>query len=141
MSEQSCQILNRNVRGLNGAARRKVVHDLAVDTGCTIACLQETKLAVIQDIVVGEILGQKFTSHYAYLPADGTRGGALIAVDVDHYCITTSEFRQFTVTAKLKARVDNSEWWVTVVYGPQGDQQKLEFLRELRAVSTIVSDK
>ena len=141
MSEQSCQILNWNVRGLNGAARRKVVHDLAVDTGCTIACLQETKLAVIQDIVVGEILGQKFTSHYAYLPADGTRGGALIAVDEDHYCITASEFRQFTVTAKLKAHMDNSEWWVTVVYGPQGDQQKLEFLRELRAVSTIVSDK
>ena len=37
--------------------------------------------------------------------------------------------------------MENSEWWVTVVYGPQGDQQKLEFLRELRAISTIVSDK
>ena len=58
MSEQRCQILNWNVRGLNGAARRKVVHDLAVDTSCTIVCLQETKLAVIQDIVVGEILGR-----------------------------------------------------------------------------------
>ena len=37
--------------------------------------------------------------------------------------------------------MENSEWWVTIVYGPQGDQQKLEFLRELRAISTIVSDK
>ena len=141
MSEQRCQILNWNVRGLNGAARRKVVHDLAADTRCTIACLQETKLAYVQDHIVGETLGQNFTANYAFLPADGTRGGALIAVDEDHYCITASEFRQFTVTARLKASVENSEWWVTVVYGPQGDQQKLEFLRELRAISTIVSDK
>ena len=37
--------------------------------------------------------------------------------------------------------MEKSEWCVTVVYGPQGDQQKLEFLRELRAISTIVSDK
>ena len=109
MSEQRCQILNWNVRGLNGAARRKVVHDLAADTRCTIACLQETKLADVQDHIVGETLA--------------------------------SEFRQFTVSARLKASVENSEWWVTVVYGPQGDQQKLEFLRELRAISTIVSDK
>ena len=109
MSEQRCQILNWNVRGLNGAARRKVVHDLAADTRCTIACLQETKLADVQDHIVGETLA--------------------------------SEFRQFTVSARLKASVENSEWWVTVVYGPQGDNQKLEFLRELRAISTIVSDK
>ena len=131
MSEQRCQILNWNVRGLNGAARRKVVHDLAADTRCTIACLQETKLADVQDHIVGETLGQNFTANYAFLPADGTRGGALIAVDEDHYCITASEFRQFTVIARLKASVENSEWWVTVDYGPQGDQQKLEFLREL----------
>jgi len=118
MSEQKCHILNWNVRGINGAARRKVVYDLAVDTGCTIACLQDTKLAVIQDSTVGETLGQKFMANYAFLPAVGTRGGALIAVDEDHYCFTASEHRQFTVTAKLKALVDNSEWWVTVVYGP-----------------------
>lgn len=141
MSEQRCQILNWNVRGLNGAARRKVLHELAVDTRCTIACLQETKLASIQDYIVGETLGQKFSANYAFLPAEGTRGGALIAVDEDHYSIIASEFRQFTITAKLKASVDNLEWWVTVVYGPQGDQQKLEFLREIRAIRIMVSDK
>ena len=31
--------------------------------------------------------------------------------------------------------MDNSEWWVTVVCGPQADQQKLEFLGEIRAMS------
>ena len=68
------------------------MHDLAADTRCTIACLQETKLADVQDHIVGETLSQNFTANYAFLPADGTRGGALIAVDEDHYCITAFEF-------------------------------------------------
>lgn len=141
MSEQICQILNWNVRGLNGAARRKVVFDLAGDTRCTIACLQETKLAVVNEQVVRETLGQRFASSFAFLPADVTRGGALLAVDDDHYCIAASEFRRFSVSAKLVSTVDNTEWWLSVVYGPQGDQEKLKFLRELRAVSAVVSDR
>lgn len=38
MSQYRC----RNVRGLNEGARRDAVQDLVRDTGCTIACLQET---------------------------------------------------------------------------------------------------
>jgi len=141
MSEQRCQILNWNVRGLNGAARRKVVFDLARDTRCTIACLQETKLAVVQDQIVRETLGQRFASNFVFLPAEGTRGGALLAVDEDHYSIIASGHRHFSVSAKLRSVEENNEWWLTVVYGPQRDQEKLEFLREIRAVHTTVSDK
>jgi len=42
MSEQKCIVLNWNVRGVNNRARRQVVKDMASDTACTIAALQET---------------------------------------------------------------------------------------------------
>jgi exonuclease III len=57
MSEQHCRVLNWNVRGLNATARRSIVHDLAKDTRCTIACLQETKLTVIDSNMVTQVLG------------------------------------------------------------------------------------
>jgi hypothetical protein len=42
------------------------------------------------------------------------------------------DIRQFSVTATIKQRMDNEEWTVTAVYGPQTDADKLFFLQELR---------
>ena len=75
MIDQNCVVLNWNVRGLNNKARRKVVRDLAQDTRCTMATLQETKLADIQPEDITETLGVQFSKHFAFLPATGTRGG------------------------------------------------------------------
>jgi hypothetical protein len=61
MSEQKCLLLNWNVRGLNSRARRKVVKDWAQDYMCTIATLQETKLEQINEEVITETLGVKFS--------------------------------------------------------------------------------
>jgi exonuclease III len=51
-------LLNWNVRGLNDRARRSVVRDLAVTSGCSILCIQESKLGVIDDYEKAEIAGQ-----------------------------------------------------------------------------------
>lgn len=134
-------MLDWNVRGLNNSARRKVVSDLVTDIGCSIICLQETKMASIDANVVQKSLGMKFHRNFATLPANGTRGGTLLAVDDDYYKISSAEHRSFSVTTKVEATTSVEEWWLTVVYGPQDDHQKLMFLQELRAVSTIVSDR
>ena len=77
MLEHNCNILNWNVRGLNNPARRKVVKDLVQETRSTIVSIQETKLQDITPELVVEILGQQFVQNFAFLPADGTRGGIL----------------------------------------------------------------
>jgi hypothetical protein len=53
-------VLNWNARGLNNPARRQVIRDLIADNGCNIACVQKTKLQVIDDTIVAATLGQKF---------------------------------------------------------------------------------
>jgi exonuclease III len=102
MADQHCVILNWNVRGLNNIARRKVVRDLVSDTRPTIVCLQESKLASVTSQIIGETLGQDFEDEFAFLPAQGTRG-VILAVQIDHYKILQSEFRENTVTTKIQS--------------------------------------
>ena len=67
-----------NVRGLNVRARRYAIRSLLNTTGASIVCLQETKMALVCSSVVLDTLGSEFDD-YTYLPAQGTRGGILLA--------------------------------------------------------------
>ena len=137
MSEQNCVLLNWNVKGLNYSARRQVVKDLARDTKCNIVALQETKLDNFTAAIVRETLGEKFAANFAFLPAQGTRGGALIAVDEDLYTIQRSEFRSHSVTALLKSVRTQEEWWATVVYGPQWGPRKIVVSARVEGVDRL----
>ena len=141
MIDQRCVLLNWNVRGLNSPARRKVVRDLARDTACTIACLQETKMQAIDDAIVCESLGPSFRASHVFLPASGTRGGALLAVHEDYYRILQTEVRGHSVSAKLQPTTGVGEWWLTVVYGPQEDGEKIQFLQKPRDLRQFLSDR
>jgi exonuclease III len=129
------------VRGLNNPVRRKVVRDLVGDTRATIVTLQETKLDLIDRDAVIQTLGDRFASNFGFLPAVNTRGGILIAVDDSHFRIQHSERGLHSVTAKLSDASEMVEWFLTAVYGPQGDHDKLLFLGKLSWMQQIVSDK
>ena len=72
------KILIWNVCGLNARARRTAVRSLVVTANASIVCLQETKMALVCLSTVLEALGSEFDDYF-YLPADGTRGGILLA--------------------------------------------------------------
>ena len=115
-------------------ARRQVVRDLVTDHRCNIVCLQETKLANVDDSVIIQTLGQQFVGSYSYLPADGTRGGVIIACSQDHYNLHTVATGQHAVSANITSRADNSQWSITGVYGPQEDQEKIQFITEISSL-------
>jgi hypothetical protein len=68
----SYNILVCNVCGLNGRDRCDVVSSLVGVECPSVVCIQETKLDVISDIDIMQILGLGFD--YTYLPAVHTRG-------------------------------------------------------------------
>ncbi|CAO2206826.1 unnamed protein product [Urochloa humidicola] len=141
MIEQNCTIFNWNVRGLNNTARRKVVRDYVGECRATIVTLQETKLETIDRQIVVETLGARFADNFVSLPALGTRGGILLAVDEAYFRIVNYELGMHTVTVKLAATAGPVEWCLTAVYGPQEDNEKLQFLGELRWIQQSVTDK
>jgi len=134
MAQRNCRILNWNVRGLNDGARRDSVSELVRDTCSTIICLKETKLQAIDDNVVRRTLGQQFVNNYAVLPAVQTRGGILLAVAENFFALSNIHLTTHAITAMVSMRADDTKWQITVVYGPQGDNAKLQFLQELKSI-------
>lgn len=134
MAQHNCQILNWNVRGLNDGARQDSVYELVRSTGATIVCLQETKLQLLDQNVVLRTVGAKFANSYAVLPAVQTRGGILLAVNEDFFDLSAVVLTASTITAEITMRADRIKWKITVVYGPQGDAAKLQFLQELKNI-------
>ncbi|CAD6214399.1 unnamed protein product [Miscanthus lutarioriparius] len=134
MAQLNCQILNWNVRGMNDGARQDSVSELVRSTGATIVCLQEIKMQVMDHNVVSRTAGAKFVNSYIVLPAEQTRGGILLAVNEDFFDLSDVELTTNAITAQITMRADGIKWQITVVYGPQGDAAKLQFLQELKKI-------
>lgn len=141
MADMNILLLNWNVRGLNNTSRRDVVRDMVKSTRATAVCLQETKLQVIDDAVIRETLGQQFVENYSYMPANGTRGGILIALSQNKFRLISSTCTNNTITVRLQELDDGNEWRLTSVYGPQGDHEKEEFIQELKSLQRDDDDK
>jgi len=123
MSQRNCNILCWNVRGLNDVVRQDAVNLLVKDTAATIVCPQETKLQNVDQAVVRRLVGAKFTNNFVVLP-----------VNEDFCDLSSQQLSTNAVTATCTMRADGTSWQITVVYGPQGDAEKLQFLQELKAI-------
>jgi hypothetical protein len=89
-------------------------------------------MALIYSHIVLEALGPDFDD-YTYLPAIGTRGGILLAWKSRVVTITDPLFTTNALTAKVSMGA-STPWWITVVYGPQHIDDKIQFLQELRDI-------
>jgi exonuclease III len=119
---------------LNGRARRNAIYSLIATFGASIICFQETKMEIIYTSTIVEALGPDYDD-YVYLPADGTRGGILIAWKSRDVTVSDPSFTAHTLTAKISTPTGNvTPWWLTAVYGPQDDADKIAFLQEIRDV-------
>jgi exonuclease III len=95
-------------------------------------CLQETKLHVLNDYDVLQLLGHGFD--YAFLPSIQTRGSILIAWSRSSWSVSSVASRSYSITAKVKHINGGPDWWLTSVYDPMIDEDKLAFLSELREI-------
>jgi hypothetical protein len=73
-------------------------------------------------------------NNYAVLPATQTRGGILLAVAENYFTLSDTQLTTNAITSTISMRADDTKWQITVVYGPQGDDTKLQFLQELKNI-------
>ena len=125
-------ILCWNVRGLNSRARQDSVRTLVSSAKIDIVCLQETKMSVLSRATLLSMLGSDF-SHWIDLPAAGASGGILVAWRQGLGPATASRVDNYSVSLQFSPTA-LEPWWLTCVYGPQGDDNKVLFLQELRNV-------
>jgi exonuclease III len=92
-------------------------------------------MQLLDQNVVARTVGTKFVNSSAVLPAEQTRGGILLAVNEDFFDLSDIELTtNTTISATITMRADRINWKITVVYGPQGDTAKLQFLQELKNI-------
>jgi len=89
-------------------------------------------MPVISQGVILSMLGSVF-SHWVVLPAVGASGGILLAWRQDLGPATTSRVDEHSISVQFSP-AGLQPWWLTCVYGPQGDERKILFLQELRNV-------
>jgi hypothetical protein len=71
---------------------------------------------------------------FLHLPANHTCGGILLAWHTDHWVVSCPLLREFSLIAKVCSLTSDETWWMTCVYGPHTEADKLRFLQELREV-------
>src|SRR5438128_1753878 len=107
-----------NLWGLNNPARRNVVCLFLQSFNLLLVCAQESKLQQVDSCVVMQTFGPIFDA-FDFLPADGTRGGIIVAWRSDSLRITTTHKGEFSITTEVTSLKDAKTWALTSVYGPQ----------------------
>jgi exonuclease III len=108
MEADKLRLLCSNVRGLNNPARRDAVRDLVRDAKASIVCLQETKLQTVDKQLIVDSVGASFADDFAFLPADGMRGGVILAVSSSFFSLSNATTTSNTISATITNREDGS---------------------------------
>lgn len=130
---EGLKILNWNVRGLNNPARREAICEVANNADASILCIQETKLANIDQFLGREIGGSRLR-RFEFLPADGVRGGVAIFWDDTKVQVDNTQIHTFSVSIRAQVIGGNVPFILTSVYGPSEDEHKSDFLAELESL-------
>lgn len=95
---QNLKIFFWNVRGLNCPARRSAVRSVVASVSPSVVCIQESKLAAVSPYMVAETCGAAYQDFFV-LPADGTRGGIILAWRCDEISLSSPDVGLYHVTA------------------------------------------
>uniref|UniRef100_J3NA39 CCHC-type domain-containing protein n=1 Tax=Oryza brachyantha TaxID=4533 RepID=J3NA39_ORYBR len=96
----------------------------------------ETKLSQVDVCSVRQTCGPAF-SDFVFLAAQGTRGGIILAWKSDVFAATLVHSGAWSISVRIKELITAREWFLTTVYGPQDEQEKLMFLDELHTAAGI----
>jgi hypothetical protein len=132
---RSKNILCWNVSGLNAGTHQDAVRELLRVEHISFVCFQETKMDVISDFDLLQILEPGF--EYFYLPDIHTRGGILVAWCPSILVLSNTSTRQYSVSAKVHPASGGPEWWLSSVYGPARDTDRPTLLDELHELHQI----
>lgn len=129
MSYIAMDLVCWNVRGLTSPAKRKVLREFVDSIHEALVCILESKLESVDQFLIMQCLGPSYDG-FTYLPALNTRGGIFVAWDLSWVPVSNMVNDTYSLTGYVSPK-EGPPWWLSVVYGPQEDVQKMAFLQEL----------
>lgn len=114
-----------------------MVRNTIRESRCDICCLQETKWSSDDISIHARVLPNFFERRCASLLAVGTTGGVIIAWK-RNYTLINSWTTPHSVSVVLKQEASGESFLITLVYGPSVEDQKRDFIDELRRLAGLV---
>ena len=121
--DMSLGVLVWNVRGLNNPARRCSIRLFMQTCNVPLVCFQESKLAVVDAVVVSQTLGPSFDA-FNFLPVAGTRGGILLAWKSDYLRVTDIHKGEFMISVKVLSFPKVKNGWSPQCMGRKGRKKR-----------------
>jgi len=126
------KILIWNMRGINSSARQDSVRTIVDSARPDIVCIQETKMVEVTRRTLLSAFGSDF-SEFIEVPSAGASGGILVTWRRHIGVSGGQRVDNHSVTIQFSS-AEGQPWWLTCVYGPQGNEEKIQFLQELRNI-------
>jgi exonuclease III len=100
-----------------------------------VVCFQETKMSVVSQRVLLSMLSSDFLS-FIDLPANASSGGILVAWRQSLGITGEQCIDNHSVSVQF-CPAEGQEWWLTYVYGPQGNESKIQIMQELHEIRAV----
>jgi exonuclease III len=116
--------------------RHDVVRTLVDSARFDVVCLQETKMVDVSRFLLLRMLGPAF-DNFIFLPSVGASGGILLVAWKNSIGVYAgSRVDEHSVSVNFHSST-GSPRWLTCVYGPQGNHEKIQFLQSLREIRAL----
>lgn len=120
---------NWNVRGLGDPNKHRLIMDAVSSCKPNIVCLQEMKLCHIDSFTIRRFLPASL-NNFCFQPADGTRGGILMAWDssVDGAELAKGDS---SLSVAFSSAADNGRFTLTAIYAPCEENLRPDFFSSI----------
>jgi hypothetical protein len=115
LSAISWNVLNWNIRGLNNEDKKKAVKAKIEESGCSVFCIQETKIENLDCSTLEKIAPKRF-SKFAFVPSVGASGGILMGWNDSVLKGEVIWNQDFAITVAFTSRHSDQNWKLTTVW-------------------------
>jgi exonuclease III len=127
INKQNWKVLNWNIHGLNTTEKYNAVRSKVEESDCSIFCIQETKMQVIEHSYLRKLAPKRFNK-FAFTPFDGASGEILMGWNTTTFEGEVLYTSKFAITVKFTARHNAKIWNLSIVYGPCQTNQRQYFV-------------
>jgi exonuclease III len=117
------KVLCWNIRGLNATDKELALYNKITETGCVVACVQETKKENFDRSFIKNCCPKQFDT-FTYSPSVGASGGILVVWKSSIFKGTLVEAHKIGLIIESESVHSGQKWTLVVVYGPcEGEQR------------------
>ena len=131
MNNRNWSILCWNIHGLNAIEKHDAVRDKIEESACSIICLQEIKMQIIDMSFLRKFTPQIFDK-FDFIPSNGASGGILVIWNSVVFAGATIDKQSFGLTISFTSQHNLVTWNLKTVCGPCHDPARTDFVNWLK---------